>query len=169
MRKDRARDRCRLAALGSAVSAEILEQVLVKVNGEIVTKTEFEKIQILAMRELPNHPESVEDVGCRAPADAGAGHAAGHRDAHRRDAAVAAGQGARHGDDRRAVQRGARVDKEGQQARERRAVRGGAQERGPHARTAQADIEQADADRSGAATRDRQPHRRDRDGGARVL
>jgi peptidyl-prolyl cis-trans isomerase SurA len=45
-----------LAALGCAVSAEILEQVLVKVNGEIVTKTEFEKIQILAMRELPNQP-----------------------------------------------------------------------------------------------------------------
>jgi peptidyl-prolyl cis-trans isomerase SurA len=41
---------------GAGISAEILEQVLVKVNGEIVTKTEFEKIQILAMRELPNQP-----------------------------------------------------------------------------------------------------------------
>ena len=45
-----------LVALGSAISAEILEQVLVKVNGEIVTKTEFEKIQVLALRELPNPP-----------------------------------------------------------------------------------------------------------------
>jgi parvulin-like peptidyl-prolyl isomerase len=35
----------------SGLSAEILEQVLVKVNGEIVTKTEFEKLQIGALRE----------------------------------------------------------------------------------------------------------------------
>jgi len=46
------------AVLGSAVlSAEILEQVLVKVNGEIVTQTEFHRIQILALRELPNQPD----------------------------------------------------------------------------------------------------------------
>ena len=46
------------AALGSAVlSAEILEQVLVKVNGEIVTQTEFHRIQLLALRELPNQPD----------------------------------------------------------------------------------------------------------------
>ena len=35
-----------VAALGTAVSAEILEQVLVKVNGEIVTQTEFHRIQL---------------------------------------------------------------------------------------------------------------------------
>ena len=46
-----------VAALGSAVSAEILEQVLVKVNGEIVTQTEFHRIQINALRELPNQPD----------------------------------------------------------------------------------------------------------------
>src|SRR6187551_1964447 len=46
------------AALGTAVSAEILEQVLVKVNGEIVTQTEFHRIQINALRELPNPPDA---------------------------------------------------------------------------------------------------------------
>ena len=35
-----------VAALGTAVSAEILEQVLVKVNGEIVTQTEFHRLQL---------------------------------------------------------------------------------------------------------------------------
>ncbi|MEO5742053.1 MAG: peptidylprolyl isomerase [Vicinamibacterales bacterium] len=50
---------CAVAALGSvAVSAEILEQVLVKVNGEIVTQTEFHKIQLAALRELPNQPDA---------------------------------------------------------------------------------------------------------------
>lgn len=44
-------------ALGSIVSAEILEQVLVKVNGDIVTQTEFQKIQLAALRELPNQPD----------------------------------------------------------------------------------------------------------------
>jgi peptidyl-prolyl cis-trans isomerase SurA len=46
-----------VAVLGSAVSAEILEQVLVKVNGEIVTQTEFHRIQINALRELPNQTD----------------------------------------------------------------------------------------------------------------
>ena len=46
-----------VAALGTAVSAEILEQVLVKVNGEIVTQTEFHRIQLAALRELPNQPD----------------------------------------------------------------------------------------------------------------
>jgi peptidyl-prolyl cis-trans isomerase SurA len=46
------------AAFGSAVlSAEILEQVLVKVNGEIVTQTDFHRIQLAALRELPNQPD----------------------------------------------------------------------------------------------------------------
>lgn len=45
------------AGLGAVLSAEILEQVLVKVNGEIITKTEFERIQIGALRELPNQPD----------------------------------------------------------------------------------------------------------------
>jgi peptidyl-prolyl cis-trans isomerase SurA len=31
--------------------------VLVKVNGEIITKTEFERLQIGALRELPNRPD----------------------------------------------------------------------------------------------------------------
>src|SRR5918993_3688571 len=46
-----------VAVLGTAVSAEILEQVLVKVNGEIVTQTEFHRIQLAALRELPNQPD----------------------------------------------------------------------------------------------------------------
>ena len=45
------------AVLGTAVSAEILEQVLVKVNGEIVTQTEFHRIQLSALRELPNQAD----------------------------------------------------------------------------------------------------------------
>ena len=45
------------AALTTAVSAEILEMVLVKVNGEIVTQTEFHRIQLAALRELPNQPD----------------------------------------------------------------------------------------------------------------
>jgi peptidyl-prolyl cis-trans isomerase SurA len=46
-----------VAALGTALSAEILEQVLVKVNGEIVTQTEFHRIQLAALREMPNQPD----------------------------------------------------------------------------------------------------------------
>src|SRR3989337_3138251 len=47
-----------------AVSAEILEQVLVKVNGEIVTQTEFHRIQLTALRELPNQtdPSKLSDA-----------------------------------------------------------------------------------------------------------
>ncbi len=46
-----------VAVLGTAVSAEILEQVLVKVNGEIITQTEFHKIQLGALREMQNQPD----------------------------------------------------------------------------------------------------------------
>ena len=38
-------------SLGLPVSAEIIEQVLVKVNGEIVTKTELETRQVAALRQ----------------------------------------------------------------------------------------------------------------------
>jgi peptidyl-prolyl cis-trans isomerase SurA len=44
--------------LGVALSAEILEQVLVKVNGEIITQTEFHRIQLAALRELPDQPDA---------------------------------------------------------------------------------------------------------------
>ena len=39
---------------GVSPSAEVIEQVLVKVNGEIITLTEFQKAQVAAVRELPN-------------------------------------------------------------------------------------------------------------------
>jgi parvulin-like peptidyl-prolyl isomerase len=39
--------------LSSTLSAEILEQVLVKVNGEIITKTEFEARQVAELRNRP--------------------------------------------------------------------------------------------------------------------
>ena len=44
-----------LVAFATAVSphAEILEQVLVKVNGDIVTKTEFERLQVEFLRQKP--------------------------------------------------------------------------------------------------------------------
>jgi peptidyl-prolyl cis-trans isomerase SurA len=45
------------AVLATAVSAEILEQVLVKVNGEVITQTEFHKIQLAALREMQNQPD----------------------------------------------------------------------------------------------------------------
>ena len=45
---------CMLAA---SLSAEILEQVLVKVNGEIVTQTDFHRVQLTALRELQNQPD----------------------------------------------------------------------------------------------------------------
>src|SRR5512132_4420766 len=42
------------ALLGStSIRAEILEQVLVKVNGDIITKTEFELRQVQALRNRP--------------------------------------------------------------------------------------------------------------------
>jgi peptidyl-prolyl cis-trans isomerase SurA len=43
--------------LATGLSAEILEQVLVKVNGEIITQTEFQRIQLGALRELQNPPD----------------------------------------------------------------------------------------------------------------
>jgi parvulin-like peptidyl-prolyl isomerase len=48
---------CAVVLLGRGVSTEILEQVLVKVNGEIVTQTEFHRIQLAALRELPNQTD----------------------------------------------------------------------------------------------------------------
>ncbi len=42
-----------LPALLGAQSSEIIEQVLVKVNGDIVTKTEFETRQVGALRQRP--------------------------------------------------------------------------------------------------------------------
>jgi peptidyl-prolyl cis-trans isomerase SurA len=58
-----------LAALlfTTALRAEIIEQVLVKVNGEIITKTQLERLQVAALRELPNAPDlsraTDEEVG----------------------------------------------------------------------------------------------------------
>ena len=39
-----------MTAAGAAPRAEIIEQIIVKVNGEIITKTEFEQRQVLALR-----------------------------------------------------------------------------------------------------------------------
>ena len=49
-----------VVAFGAAAQGDILEQVLVKVNGEIITKTDFEQRQINALRQKnPNlRPES---------------------------------------------------------------------------------------------------------------
>jgi parvulin-like peptidyl-prolyl isomerase len=53
-----------VSVVGVAARAEILEQVLVKVNGEIVTQTEFHRIQLTALRELPNQgdPSKMSDA-----------------------------------------------------------------------------------------------------------
>src|SRR5262245_14117625 len=42
-----------LVAAGVPVRAEIIEQVLVRVNGEIVSKTDFEQRQIAVLRTRP--------------------------------------------------------------------------------------------------------------------
>jgi peptidyl-prolyl cis-trans isomerase SurA len=49
-----------ISLLTSGLRAEILEQVLVKVNGEIVTKTEFERLQVVAVRDMPNQPNPAQ-------------------------------------------------------------------------------------------------------------
>lgn len=46
-----------IGSLVTALHAEIIEQVLVKVNGEIITKTELERMQVAAFRELANQPD----------------------------------------------------------------------------------------------------------------
>jgi len=49
--------------IAPAVRAEILEQILVKVNGEILTKTDLEKLQIAAIRERANiNPTGMNDA-----------------------------------------------------------------------------------------------------------
>ena len=49
-----------LAALAVPLRAEIIEQVLVKVNGDIITKTELENRQIAAIRQRMNQDVSPE-------------------------------------------------------------------------------------------------------------
>ena len=53
-----------LAALAAPLRAEILEQVLVKVNGDFVTKTEFEQRQVAVLRTRPEfanaNPNNIE-------------------------------------------------------------------------------------------------------------
>jgi len=39
--------------LSGGVRAEVIEQVLVKVNGDIVTKSEFERMQVDLLRQRP--------------------------------------------------------------------------------------------------------------------
>jgi peptidyl-prolyl cis-trans isomerase SurA len=46
-----------VATLVTVLHAEVIEQVLVKVNGEIITKTELERMQVAAFRELANQPD----------------------------------------------------------------------------------------------------------------
>ena len=41
-------------AMAAASEAQILEQILVKVNGDIITKTDLEARQVAALRQLPN-------------------------------------------------------------------------------------------------------------------
>ena len=51
-----------VGALAAPMRAEIIEQVLVKVNGDIFTKTELEQRQIAALRaaEPADRPEDAE-------------------------------------------------------------------------------------------------------------
>src|SRR5687767_7265606 len=47
--------------LGAAAQREIIEQVLVKVNGDIITKTELEARQIAALREKGPDPGTLKN------------------------------------------------------------------------------------------------------------
>src|SRR3954469_12697322 len=50
-------------AIGAALRAEVIEQILVKVNGEILTKTDLEKLQIAAIREHATaNPATMNDA-----------------------------------------------------------------------------------------------------------
>ena len=49
-----------MLVFGTAGSAEILEQVLVKVNGDIITKTDLEKRQVAALRQRNISPSGDE-------------------------------------------------------------------------------------------------------------
>src|ERR1700737_798352 len=54
---------CCALVLAPSLGAEILEQILVKVNGEILTKTDLEKLQIAAIREKANvNPNGISDT-----------------------------------------------------------------------------------------------------------
>lgn len=58
-----------LAALAVPTSGEIIEQVLVKVNGDIITKTELEQRQIAALRQRGNAAALRDDELKKALAD----------------------------------------------------------------------------------------------------
>ena len=51
-----------MTAAVAAPRAEIIEQIIVKVNGDIITKTEFEQRQVLALRarKVDVDPQSEE-------------------------------------------------------------------------------------------------------------
>lgn len=51
--------------LAAAPRAEILEQILVKVNGEIFTKTDLEARQVLALRQMGQTERNVSDARLR--------------------------------------------------------------------------------------------------------
>ena len=51
-----------ILALTVSVRAEIIEQIIVKVNGEILTKTEFEQRQVSAIRQRNTPVASEEDL-----------------------------------------------------------------------------------------------------------
>jgi parvulin-like peptidyl-prolyl isomerase len=51
-----------VAALGVTARAEIIEQIIVKVNGEILTKTEFEQRQVQAIRQSKTAVASEDDL-----------------------------------------------------------------------------------------------------------
>ena len=86
-----------LAALAVPLRAEIIEQVLVKVNGDIITKTELEARQIAAIRQRMSQDVSAESLknNDELKKVAGRGHAADPRRGDRRAADGPAREGAR--------------------------------------------------------------------------
>src|SRR3954463_5424113 len=52
---------CAAVLLAVPIGAEVIEQVLVRINGDILTKTEFEQRQIAALRQRPEFASATPD------------------------------------------------------------------------------------------------------------
>ena len=156
-----------LAARGAA-RAEVFEQVLVKVNGEIITKTEFEQRQVAELRNRPELGNVSPDEPAAAERDR-RNHAGSDPHGGRRAAAHPARPRARLHDGRRAVQQHPRQHQEAEQPRRRAEVPGGAEAgRDDDGRPA-AEPRTEHARVAGAARRGHRQDQRQRRGSARLL
>ena len=111
------------AVAGTPLSADIIEQILVKVNGEIITKTDLEQRQIAALRQRPEVQSLRGDDAALAKVLAEVTPQV-IVDAVDELLLHPARQGARLRHGRRAVQEHPREHPQGEQDRDRGAIRG---------------------------------------------